>query len=240
MFRKFLYFAVFLFLAGFYKGLQAQTGNAYTFEMDSRISYLEDQVRILNGKIEELSHALKMLQQAPGAPSSPNADRVKTPEAKNPGSPAQADAAATQASLPTGNVQEAYDQAISLLNQGNYSGAESALKTFIKTYSRHDLALNARYWLGETYLAQSLFADAAVTFAEAYQAFKQKSTLKNPPKTGHHRAPEALIKLVFALKGMKKNEDACATLAQLRQEFPNLPANLGKLAERAREGLKCK
>lgn len=234
---------------------------AYLRDLEDRMMYSEEQNRHLINKVEELTHMLKQTQQQLNAVnqtlqhsqviqnqqgSSVSTASDKEALAKKKVSTTETITTATtveKKNLQEGDAQFDYDQAISLLNRGDHDEAEAAFKNFIKRYPSSPLIVNAQYWLGETYLAQKLYAEAAVCFAEAYQTYKNQATQgasKEQMKQSKAKAPEALIKLTFALKGLKKFEEACATLDQVKVEFPQLSYNLIKLAERARHGLRCR
>lgn len=123
--------------------------------------------------------------------------------------------------------QDAYAQAFALLRQAKYDEAAVALQTFVDEYGEHELASNARYWLGETYYVRSEYVRAAEVFFEAYRLAPQG------PK-----APDTLLKLGMALGNLGKQPEACAAFAKLTQEFPNpSPAIISKLdRERTRNG----
>ena len=234
---------------------------AYLRDLEDRMMYAEEQNRHLINKVEELTHMLKKTQQQLDVVNQnlqqlqvASSQKVSTlTEAKDKKTLTDKKVSTTQAIttattvekkiFPEGDAQFDYDQAISLLNRGDHDEAEAAFKNFIKRYSSSPLIVNAQYWLGETYLAQKLYAEAAVSFAEAYQTYKSQTAegaSKEQMKQSKAKAPEALIKLAFALKGLKKFDEACATLDQVKAEFPQLSYNLIKLAERARHGLRCR
>jgi tol-pal system protein YbgF len=115
---------------------------------------------------------------------------------------------------PTGPAQ-AYDQAFSYLQQGDYQDAERAFSEFLRAYPTHPLAANAQYWLGESYFAQTQYSTAAKTFAKAFQDHPQGQ-----------KAPDALLKLGLTLEKMNKKDDACLTLGELSKRFPSGPASV--------------
>lgn len=123
--------------------------------------------------------------------------------------------------------QDQYAQAFALLRQAKYDEAATALQAFVDTHGDHDLASNARYWLGETYYVRSEFVRAAEVFFEAYRLAP-----KGP------KAPDTLLKLGMALGNLGKKPEACAAFAKLSQEFPSpSPAIVSKLdRERIRNG----
>lgn len=101
-----------------------------------------------------------------------------------------------------------YEQAFALLRDRKYVEAASGFESFLERYPNHELALNAKYWLGETYYVRNDFERAARIFAEAYQ-----QAPKGP------KGPDNLLKLALSLNGMGKKSEACLTLKQLQKEY---------------------
>ena len=267
--KKVLITGLLLFLSG-HVYAQAQS-SAYIHELEDRIVYTEEQNRHLINKVEELSYTLKQNQQQMATinqtlqaiQTSQNQatktlgevnNKVSTGETQSTNNNLKADK--TNLANPTpaitdnstkmlaeGDAQFDYDQAKSTLYRGDYDDAEATFKKFIDRYPSSPLVINARYWLGETYLIQNRYTEASVAFAEVYQSYKhqiEQGASKDHLKQSRAIAPESLIKLAFALKGMKKIDEACATLDQVKTEFSQLSYNLVKLAERARHGLRCR
>ena len=131
---------------------------------------------------------------------------------------------------PTGTPKEQYDDATSLLlDDQNSSGAEHALKSFIKDHPKHELASNAYYWLAETYYVRKLFKEAAYAFAEGYQRF---------PKG--NKAPDHLLKLGMAFGQLGKNSEACTAFLRLLTSFPNIDKRLKGRAQLQRQRYQCR
>jgi len=124
--------------------------------------------------------------------------------------------------------QDAYAEAFALLRQAKYDEASVALQAFVDEHPDHELASNARYWLGETYYVRSEFVRAAEIFFEAYRLAPQG------PK-----APDTLLKLGMALGNLGKPAEACAAFAKLSQEYPNPSAAIISKLERERARNNC-
>ncbi len=207
---------------------------------ESRIAQLEAHLQKLTNKIEILEHQLK-LKKAPITQSlDPAPEEKLTINTEDTLIPTTSEAT----TLRTDDAQTLYAKAQEFLTLGEYDPAENALKELIKTYPRDPLVINAKYWLGETYYVQGDYRRASVSFGEAYKSYKaiEKSTDpkdKEAKKLSFAKAPEALIKLVFSLKGLGKIEAACATLEQLSEEFPNQAQNVKKMVEKAKKELIC-
>ncbi len=125
-------------------------------------------------------------------------------------------------------AQALYDKAFASLRQARYGEAEQLLRRFLKTYSRHRLAENAKYWLGETYYVRGKFQDAAIAFAEGFQRF---------PKG--RKAPDNLLKLAMSLGASNQKKDACTTLSELSKRFPNASAIIRNRAAQEKRTLGC-
>ena len=144
--------------------------------------------------------------------------------------PARVDQSAALPKHPTRTPKELYDDATSLLlDDQNSSGAERALKSFIKDHPEHELASNAYYWLGETYYVRKLFKQAAYAFAEGYQRF---------PKG--NKAPDYLLKLGMAFGQLGKDSEACTAFLRLLTSFPNINKRLKGRAQLQRQRYQCR
>ena len=155
-------------------------------------------------------------QAAPPAPASPGAQQ-------------SAAAPAGAAALPGGTPQEQYDYAFGLLRQANYAGAEQAFSAFLSEHSDHALAGNAKYWLGETYYVRGNYQQAAVTFAEGFEAYPNNS-----------KAPDNLLKLGMSLASLGSTQDACGTFDVLLDRYGDAPATILSRAQREAQRLGCR
>ncbi len=191
-----------------------------------RLSELEDQMRSMMGRIEELGHKIDVINQdlqtykeandlrfqnagtaaagaAPAAATATTAARAAAPANV-------ADAAPAASVLPNGTPQVQYDFAIDLLKRGDFPGARDGFKQFLQAHPKDPLAGNAQYWLGETYYVQQQYKDAADSFLKGYTTYS-KST----------KAPDSLLKLGMTLVALKQKDAACATFGQLKEQFPS-------------------
>ncbi len=175
--------------------------------------------------------------QFPQSNSAPNAPPQtlgtipsRSPDRTTAVPPARLDQAAALPERPAGTPKEQYDHATSLmLNDQNFTGAESALKAFIKDHPEHALTSNAHYWLGETYYVRKDFKQAAFTFAEGYQRFPKSS-----------KAPDNLLKLGMALGQLGQAKQACTAFSRLLTNFPNTGRTLKGRIQRQRQRYQCR
>lgn len=112
-----------------------------------------------------------------------------------------------------------YENAFSLLKNGNYDAAEQEFETFLQNHENHALAGNAKYWLGETFYVRGDFERAARIFAEGYQKYPQGSKMA-----------DNLLKLGLSLSSIGNTKDACVALRQLKKDSP---PNSGPVLRRA-------
>lgn len=124
--------------------------------------------------------------------------------------------------------EDKYSHAFSLLSQANYDEAERALRAFLEQHPDHQLAGNAKYWLGETHYVRGQYRDAAVTFAEGYQDYPNST-----------KAPDNLLKLGKSLAALGESTDACGTYSELIRRFPSASATVLQQADRERRRLAC-
>ena len=124
--------------------------------------------------------------------------------------------------------EERYQIAYSMLQQFRTSDAEIAFRSFLETFPDHKLAINAHYWLGETYYARQMYADAAKTFFEAYSAHPEGE-----------KAPDNFLKLGMSLMNMGETENACAVFTDISQRFPNLTGEIPSQAKMELSRLAC-
>ncbi len=130
--------------------------------------------------------------------------------------------------LPVDDPVGLYEQGFSYLRDRNYAQAEVVFQDFLTRYPEHDLAANAKYWLGESYYVRNDFEKAAKVFAESYQQFPKGS-----------KGPDNLLKLGMSLAGLGKSEDACLAYAQLQKEYPGEAMPVIMRAEQEMEKLGC-
>lgn len=124
-------------------------------------------------------------------------------------------------------AKEHYDYAYNLLLSKDLGGAQIAFKSFIKKYPNHELAANAKYWLGETHYASQNFQKAAKKFLVGYQEHKA-----NP------KAPDNLLKLALSLEQLNENKKACTIIKKIQSEYPKATSVLER-AKQESQKLKC-
>lgn len=237
---------------------QSSNGSGDFAILSQRLTSMENELRRLIGKIEEQGHKIRMLENQLGAASTaaPSGNlttgsdiNLDIPPQMNPSQPdivntpqpeAQPNQLGTLRTTEDGAVQSAtingvdmtasrlYDQAFAQLQNGNYAEAESSFFTFLNNYSGSPLAANAQYWLAETQFIQSDFDGAARNFALGYQEYP------NSPK-----APDNLLKLGLSLSKLDQRQEACVTLQELLNTYPQAPRSVLDKAIAEQTALSC-
>ena len=106
---------------------------------------------------------------------------------------------------PEDQFQVAFDN----IRKKNWQEAKNLLKDFIANNSNNQLSGSAYYWLGELYILEKEYREAALTFAEGFQNF---------PKS--IKAPDMLFKLSQSLYLVNKTDEACKTVEKFIVDYP--------------------
>ena len=124
--------------------------------------------------------------------------------------------------MPEGSPEEQYQFAFGLLRSQKFDEAKRAFEIFIDKNETHNLAGSANYWIGEIIFLQGNYKEAALTFAEGYQKYPESK-----------KVADTLLKLSISLLKINKNEQACITLNELINNYPE-----SRLIDRANMELK--
>jgi tol-pal system protein YbgF len=141
--------------------------------------------------------------------------------------PNPADVAAPKKSTLTPEQQ--YENAVQLLQAGDYQGAQGGLELFLDINAEHQLASNAAYWLAETHYVRQNYSAAAAAFARNYRNYGKDSA----------KAIDNLLKLGMSLSNLGEQEKACLTYEELNNAFPKRPAHIQQALSRERARAQC-
>lgn len=179
--------------------------NRSLIELAQSVNALNQQVRELQGRVEELDNMNDALRKQQRALYRDLDRRIKELSAAG-----AAGAAAAPSGPPPGSEQAAYMQALNSLKNGQYPQAATELQQFLTAYPKSDLADSAEYWLGQTYYASGEFSKAA----GAYQ------TLLGQWPTSS-KAADALLQLGYSQYELKQYAKARATLGKVVKQYPS-------------------
>lgn len=127
------------------------------------------------------------------------------------------------------SAEQQYENAVQLLQAGDYQGAQGGLEVFLDLHGDHQLASNAAYWLAETHYVRQNYSASAAAFARNYRNFG-----KEAPK-----AIDNLLKLGMSLSNLGEQDKACLTYEELTGAFPNRPAHIQQALSRERARAAC-
>ena len=133
------------------------------------------------------------------------------------------------AALPVALAEQGeLDRAARDVQQGRFDQGEDRLEDFISTYPSSPLIGDALYWLGESRFLRGNMQEAARHFLEAYQSNVTGS-----------RAPHALYRLGVTLGRLGQINEACLTLREVRNQYPDGPADVVNKADAEADTLTC-
>ena len=135
----------------------------------------------------------------------------------------------TEKILPDLSIEERYNFAISFVKVGDYDTAEFALREFIDSHPKHNLAGNAQYWYGETFRIRQLYQDAATAYLDGYQKYPKSS-----------KAPVNLLKLGVTLVQIGEKEQGCSMILAIENQYPKADASVLQKAKYEEKKFKCK
>ena len=134
----------------------------------------------------------------------------------------------TEKLLPETSTEEQYKFAISFLKVGDYETAEYALREFVDTHPKHELAGNAQYWYGETFRVRQLYQDAATAYLDGYQKYPESN-----------KAPVNLLKLGVMLVQIGEKEQGCSMILGVKDQYPKANQSVIQKAEYEKKKFNC-
>ncbi len=128
-----------------------------------------------------------------------------------------------------GGAAARFSAALDLLQTGDYGAAEAAFGRWVADFPDDPQLPVASYWLGESQLAQSDYANAAATFAANYRTFGAEAP----------RAADNLLKLGTALAALGDTERACQTFTEMDRRYRDVSSGLRQALQRERAAAGC-
>jgi tol-pal system protein YbgF len=210
------------------------------------IDEVQEQVRRLNGRIEENERLLKRAVERDLGTQDSMSERVATLESmveqhhrylnlpsvqSKPGAGAEPSPAVKPEPTPAAAVEpktketELYDKSIALYRDGKYEEAIEGFKSFLATFPKSDRADNAHFWIGECYTALKQYEQAILAYQEV---------IKKYPKG--NKVPSALLRQALAFLEIKDQTSAKLLLNRVVKNYPT--SNEAKIAQKKLETLK--
>jgi len=163
----------------------------------------------------------KIKEQAQAGPSEPVEPKPAAPPAGPPGPvTVEPEAAPKPAPIPLPqDPQSLYRFGLDQYYAGDYLTSRRALVAFLGRFPDHPLAVNAQYWIGETYYSEKQW----VMSLGAFQA-----VLKHYPKG--RKVPDALLKIGMVELQLGRRAEAVSALKRCLNGYPK--SNPAVLARR--------
>ena len=181
--------------------------------------HIEEEVGHSASIDEDTDDVLKMLDEG-------SVGEESAAERKRKGATKEAEK--TAPTLPAGNAQAQYNEAMALYKKESYPEAERAFSYVIKAYSKDAVAKKSHYWLGECCMNLDKPLDARKHYAKAYELDK-----KGP------NAADCLYKLGLTFSKDKKKAAACTAWKKLTIDYPNMPKSLKEKVSKSQKTHKC-
>jgi tol-pal system protein YbgF len=117
------------------------------------------------------------------------------------------------ASTPAVNPAAEYEAALKLIQKdGEFSHGREGLQAFLKKHPKHELAVNATYWVGEAYYGEKKFENAILQFQDVLKKYPQ-----------HNKAASAQLKQALSFQSLGDKETAPVLLKKVVKNYPDSP-----------------
>jgi tol-pal system protein YbgF len=177
--------------------------NQSLMQMAQRVDALQEEVRGLKGRQEELQNENVQLRKE-------QRDLYADLERRLVAAPV-----ATSTSAPTTQNEESvsYARAFEHLKARNYTAAIDGFRALAASHPNGQLADNTQYWLGEAYYVSQDYDHAAAAFQRVLDSWPDS-----------RKAPDALLKLGYTQQEQKKIAAARVSLQQVLTKYPGSDA----------------
>jgi TolA-binding protein len=245
------------YLGSPYGGHPPNSANDLTAQLLARVTTLEEQVRELRGRVDEMQNQVQQqgadlnkkiddlafqmqnpgTAPAPGAPPRPPAPGQPT-ALSPPGSltltpppvaPGVTPPPTPPAAQPPRTPELAMQEGNAALARRDYMAAEQDAREVLNTFRTSPRAYDAQFLLAQALAGQRQFSQAAIAYDDTY----------NRSRKGAH-AQDALLGLANSLLAINEKKAACETLGKLRTDFPTLKPDLRAGAASATQRGACR
>ncbi len=186
-------------------GQTSRDGDQRVKNLETRLAKLEEDLKAQSEVLNAREEAIKQLRE--------------TVEAQQ--KPIPSDGLAEGATAESDAIRRDYETAWRTLDKKDYKAAIGRFREFIKKYPKSTLAVNAQYWIGESYYALKEFDRAVIEF-DAVRKYPQGE-----------KTPAALLKQGFAFAELGEKVNARLILQEVVEKYPQSPE-----AVRAKQRLK--
>lgn len=212
------------------QGVREQTAG-----MRASFSAIQEQIRELQGRIEETEHVIGRGAVSAGKgdeqPESRlnrmdallrrNQERLVRLEQYLNLEIAENEAARSPVSSSSGEPSEEdlYNAAKQALDKGDFEAARQGFQNFLKKYPTSGIANNAQFWLGEVYYREKWYEKAILEYQQVIEKYPKGS-----------KVPAALLKQGLSFYNIGDTANGRLILQELVKKFPG--SNEAKIAEK--------
>lgn len=203
-------------------------------ELQAGIDTMRVEMQSFSGRFEDVGRErggvrdeLKLIRDDMGLKLTALEDRVSKLEAQLQGGMVPAAGAvvagAAPAQAPGAETPQAlYERGLDLIQrQGDLAKGREVMQDFLKKHPQDQLAVNAMYWIGETYYGEKKYENAILQFQDVIQKYGD-----------HPKVASALYKQGLSFQALGDNKNAKVILKKVVDTFP-----LAEEAKKAKEKL---
>ncbi len=172
---------------------------------------LETQVSTLSEQVQQLSAALAQAQAAAASAPTPETPPLTTPMPAAGGRDPSGDPTTTSATA----AEALFNSAYADYTAGQFIVAVSGFEEFLVRHPGSARAVDALYWIAESFAAQALHDDARRRFLEITQAYP-----------GSPKVPDAVLRAALEAVELGQHDDAIRELRQLVAAYSGSDAAL--------------
>jgi len=172
--------------------VEFQAVNGRLSDQDAALQHLRDELTLARDDLNLRIEALELRLSEMGTQTAPSRNG-KTPVAQNP--------------------EELYTQSLALVREGkDMAAARKGFQEYIQQFPDENMAVNAAYWIGETYYGEKQYKNAILQFQEIIDKHPQ-----------HAKVPSALLKQALAFQALGDTENARLLLEKVVASYPQSP-----------------
>ncbi|MDT8443721.1 MAG: tol-pal system protein YbgF [Desulfuromonadales bacterium] len=203
------------------QSMQGRTGDQERFNDNLRqdLSLLRDEL-----SLQLADHAQRLAVLEAGGLRNEPLTNTRSPSAvAMPANNPAAGMTATTPATPQGESAPAlYERALKKIREEqDFVAGRELMETFLKRYPGDDLAVNAAYWVGETYYAEKAYEKAILRFEDLIQKYGE-----------HPKVASAMLKQALAFEASGDKATGRLLLQRVIERFP-----LSEEAKKARQML---
>ena len=194
--------------------------NALSYADDERIEALTKDMEDMCNKLELLEREVAILRKE--IERMKTSTHIQTPPIHNQHTDLRAPEEVTS------DPQKQYDLALAAYKAGQNTQAAVAFDEFIRDHHEHVLVGNVYFWRGMLFAKNKEYEHAATSYLKSYKAAPEGA-----------KASDALLQLAESLAMVGKNEQGCAIIAKLKEEFPAKSKNSKATIDKLWQHMKC-